>query len=224
MPVSVIASETLDGAQISDTLQGGGLGGDLGQVGTGSYSPLINKTLNRGHMDVYIRHDDAVNPIFSVVTFIQPMSTGTPYSYGGGDSAANDFAAMKAMGNVSGNSKNNSDGFSGGLWVDMDWDSGDSTRFDQANFPAFVKIYGDNNTDAVDLNSGFEIVKEAMVYNLAGIETAPSAPVDGTIGSQTTPTVLGDNAHIKLRQYLRSDFGSNGYFQFEYVVAYSISA
>jgi len=220
MAVSIIASETLDGAQVSDSIQGGGSGADLGQVGTGSFSPLTNKTNNQGHFDLYLRHDGNL-PIYGVTTFIQEMGTGTAYSYGGGDSAAGDFATMKAMGNVSGNSKNNADGNSGGLWVDMDWDSGDATRFDQANFPAFVKIYGDNNTDGISLNSGFEIIDDAMVYSNLGVESQPSAPEDGKIGSQTSPLVLGDNAHLKLRQYLRSDFASNGYVQFEYVVAYS---
>ena len=220
MAVSIIASETLDGAQVSDSIQGGGSGADLGQVGTGSYSPLTNKTSNQGHFDLFVRHDGLL-PIYGVTTFIQPMGEGTPYSYGGGNSAAGDFASMKSMGNVSGNSKNNADGMSGGLWVDMDWDAGDATRFDQANFPSFVKIYGDNNTDGISLNSGFPVIKEAMVYGVAGVETQPSAPVDGKIGAQGSPLVLGDNAHLKLRQYLRSDFASNGYFQFEYVIAYS---
>lgn len=223
MTVSIVVSRTLDGAQMSDSLQGGGTGMDIGQVGTGSWTPLTNKSANQGHQDFYIQHDGTAE-ITSCKIFIQVYGTGTGFSYGGGDSAINDFAAMKAMGNVSGGSKNNNDGNSGGLWVDMDWNASDATAFDQANFPAFVKIFGDNNTDGIDLGSAFTIIKEAMVYKNGLVEDEPSAPVDGTIGPASTPTVIGDTAHLKLRQYLRNDFGSAGYFQYETVIAYSATA
>lgn len=223
MVVSLIISDVLDGVQLSDSLQGGGTGADLGSIATGSYGPVTNKAANTGAFDLYIRHDGTAE-IFGLKTFIQTYGEGTAFTYGGGDTAANDFATMKSLGNLSGNSKNNLDGNSGGLWVDMDWNASDTTRFDQANFPTLVKIYGDNNTDGIDLSSAFDVVADAMVFDNLGAEDAPSAPEDGKIGPQASPAVLGDNAHLKLRQYLPSGFGQNGYFQFEYVAAYSYTA
>lgn len=223
MTVSIVVSDTLDGTQTSDSLQGGGSGLDFGQVGTGSWTPLTNKSANQGHLDFYIQHDGTA-PITNCKVFIQVYGLGTGFTYGGGDSAVNDFATMKAMGNVSGGSKNNNDGNSGGLWVDMDWNASDATAFDQANFPNLVKIFGDNNTDGLDLGSAFTIIKEAMVFKNGAVEDEPSAPVDGTIGAAGAPTILGDTAHLKMRQYLRTDFGAAGYFQFEPVVSYSATA
>lgn len=220
MPVvSLIISEVLDGSQVSDPLDGGGTGVDLGQVATKSYAPLVNKTLNQGAQDLFVRHDGA-NEIYSVVTFIQPYGTETGFAYGGASSAANDFARLKALGNASGSSKNNSDNLSGGLWIDMDWNAGDSTRFDQLNFPSLVKIYGDNNTDGISLASAFQVAAEAMVYGVGSVETQPSAPVAGKIGPQSTPTVLGDNAHLKLRIYLPASYGNPGKTQVEYCTSY----
>lgn len=220
MTVNIVIAESLDGAQISDTLQGGGTGLDLGQVGTASWTPVVSKTANTGHQDLYIQHDGAL-PIFGLALFIQQMSVGTGHPYGGGDSAADDYAAMIAMGNTSGSSKNNADGLSSGLWVDMDWNASDATRFDQANFPSLVKIFGDNNTDGISISSAFLVAAEAMVYNNGGTEDSPSGPVAGKVGASVAPTVFGDAAHVKLRQYLEQNFGQNGYFQFELVAAYS---
>lgn len=218
--VNVIISETLDGSQVSDPLQGSGTGVDMGQAGTGSWTPIIDKAANTGHLDLYVRHDGLM-PIFGCATFIQPYGTGTAFTYGGNDSAVNDFATLKAMGLASGSSKNNADGNSEGIWVDMDWDATAGTRFDQANFPDLVKIYGDNNTDGISISSAFPVAAEAMVYDSGGTETGPSAPVDGKIGAQSAPTVFGDNAHLKLRAYLKSTFGQSGYIQVEYVFSYS---
>jgi hypothetical protein len=224
MAVSLTISETLDGAQVSDSLAGGGTGVDLGSCSNNSFAPLVNKTLNQGRQNLYIRHDAVVDPITDVKTFIQQYGVGTGFTYGGADSAANDYSLLVSLGQASGSSKNNNDGLSGGLWIDMDWDSNDTTRFDHANFPTLVKIYGDSGTDGISLASAFQIRNEAMVYDNGGGEAAPSAPVNGTIGRQGAPTVLGDNAHINLRFYLPNAHTQGGIAQWEVVSAFSYTA
>lgn len=222
MAVLLTVSETLDGTAVADALAGGGSGIDLGSVVNGSYAPVISKASNTGAQNLYIRHDATIDPITDVKTFIQEYGVGTGFTYGGADTAANDFATIKALGNASGNSKNNGDGLSGGLWIDMDWDASTTNQFDQANFPALVKIYGDNVSDGADLANAFPVIDDAMVYDAPG-ETAASAPVDGQIGINGD-TTLGDNAHVKLRIYLTQAFADGGIIQWEWVIAYSYTA
>lgn len=224
MAVALIISETLDGSQVADSLQGGGNGIDLGPVNNNSYAPVTSKSANTGKQDLFIQHDAAVDPITDVKTFVQLYGSGTGFTYGGNDTAANDYASLKALGNASGSSKNNGDGLSGGLWIDMDWDAVTANQFDQANFPTVVKIYGDNLTDGTTLGTAFDVNAAAMVYNNASVETAPSAPVTGTIGRAGAPTVYGDAAHVKLRIYLPNSHTTGGYMQWEWVVSYSFTA
>lgn len=215
----LVISNAINGAQASDSLDGGGTGIDMGNVATSSFAPLTSKNLNQGARDLYIRQDGATD-VQDVATFIQQYGVGTSFTYGGAASAAADFATMKTLGLASGGSKNNIDGLSGGLWIDMSWNANDSTRFDQANLPALVKIYGDNNTDGVDLSSAFPVVAQAMVWDNAGTETAGSVPADGVIGP-AGDTVNGDNAHVKLRIYLPASYGGSGKVQTEWVVSYT---
>lgn len=223
MAVSLTANDTIDpSSDFSDSLQGGGTGISLGQVVSGSFAPVTNKALNQGKQDVYIIHDAVTDEITDVKTFLQQFGVGTGFTYGGQRTAAGDYTDIKNLGNASGSSKNNADGNSGGLWIDMDWDSNDTTRFDVASFPAVVKIYGDSGTDGIDLASAFTMESDAMVYDSGG-ETAASSPVDGSIG-KSGDTVLGDNAHCALRVYLPSSHTDGGYFQVEWVIVYSYTA
>ena len=147
---------------------------------------------------------------------------GTGFTYGGADSSAGDNTTIISLGNASGSSKNNADGLSGGLWIDMDADASSVNQFDQANFPSFVKIYGDSLTDGIDLNSAFPLITDAMVYDAPG-ETLASAPVAGQIG-KANDTVLGDNAKVKLRIYLPDAYVDGGIVQWEWVIAYSFTS
>lgn len=104
----------------------------------------------------------------------------------------------------------------------MDADASTTNQFDQASFPSLVKIYGDNGTDGIDLASAFQVAADAMVLDSGG-ETLASAPVAGQIGIDND-AVLGDNAKLKLRAYLRSAFPDGGIVQWEYVIAYSFTA
>ena len=222
MAVLLTVSETLDGSAVADSLAGGGTGLDLGSVVNGSYAPVVSKAANTGAQNVFIRHDATIDPITDVKTFIQQYGVGTGFTYGGADTAANDYAAIKSLGNGSGSSKNNADGLSGGLWVDQDWDASTANQFDQASFPAAVKIYGDNVTDGTDLATAFTIPNTCQVYDAPG-ETAASAPQAGKIG-KNNDTALGDNAHLKLRIYLTQAYSQGGIYQFEWVISYSFTA
>lgn len=223
MSVALIISETLDGSAVADSLQGGGNGVDLGPVSNNSYAPLTSKVGNTGWEDLYIQTDATVDPVTSVKTFVQQYGVGTGFTYGGNASAAADYASLKSLGNASGSSKNNSDGLSGGLWIDMDWDAATANKFDQANFPTVVKIYGDNLTDGTTLVTAFTVKSAAMVYNNTGVETAAGSPVDGSIGKSGDVT-LGDAAHVALRIYLPDSHTTGGYMQFEWVTVFSYTA
>lgn len=222
MTVLLTVSETLDGAAVADALAGGGTGVDLGSVVNNQYAPIISKAANTGAQSLFISHDATIDPITDVKTYIQTYGVGTGFTYGGADSAANDFTTLKNLANASGSSKNNADGLSGGVWIDMDWDASTANQFDQATFPALVKLYGDSLTDGIDIASAFPLKSNAMVYN-APPETGASAPVDGQIG-KAADTVLGDAAHVKLRLYIPNAFADGGIIQWEWVIAYSFTA
>jgi len=221
--VSLTISETIDGAQVADALEGTGTGVDLGSVVNNSFAPVTDKSANTGKQDLYVRHDATVDPITDFKLFIQLYGAGTGFSYGGADSAANDYTSIKALGQASGNSKNNADGLSGGLWVDMDYDASTANQFDQANFPTVVKIFGDGGTEGIDLASAFVVNSAAMVYDNSGTPTAPSVPVSGKIG-KSGDTVLGDVSHLKFRIYLPNAHADGGIMQVETVWAFSYTA
>ena len=222
MAVSLTISETLDGAQISDALAGGGTGLDFGSVVNNSYAPIVNKTNNTGRQDLYISHDATIDPITSLKAYLGQFGVLTGFAYGGARTAALDYVAIKNLGQASGSSKNNADGLSGGLWADMDADVNDTNQFDQAARSALVKIFGDNGTDGIDLPSAFLIAADAMVYNAAGEQLA-TTPVAGQVG-KPGDTVLGDAAHCRFRVYLPNAYAEGGIFQFEIVWSYSYTA
>lgn len=252
MSVSLTVSETLDGSQVADVLASPGptnTGVDHGSVVNGSYAPITDKDDNTGRKDLFIRHDATIDPITDVKTFMQEYGVGTGYGYGGANSAAGDYTTMKNLANSSGSSKNNADGNSGGLWIDMNatlQDVAASTQFDFASNGFYdwdgssftgtsggddtVAIYGNGLTDGIDLSSGFPMRSSAMVIDSdqsAGGDATngyvPTAPVEGQIGKDGD-TALGDNAHIKLRTYVRSDTADGGILQWEWVIGYSFTA
>lgn len=247
MAVLLTVSETLDGAAVADALATPGpvnLGVDFGSIVNGSYGPVTNQTNNTGRKDLFIRHDAVVDPVTSVKTLIQTYGVGTGYGYAGADTAANDYTKIKALGTASGGSKNNADGLSGGLWIDMnaqltdviastqfDWDTNgyDSVGLSQGGDNT-VRIYGDNVIDGTSLATAFDVHSKAMVIDSnqgAGGDAAngwtPTAPVTGTIGKNGS-TTLGDNAHLKFRLYVRDDTVDGGIIQWEAVISYSYTA
>jgi len=193
------------------------VGADFGACLNGSYTPVTDKASNTGEKDVYIRHNDS-SKITGVKTFISPIPTLSTYTYLGENSGLTDYNIIKALGDASGSSKNNLDNLSGGLWIDMDRDSDAITRFDQANYPDLVKIYGDDD-NGITIGTAYIIAKEAMAQG--GTEINASNPVDGEIGADGD-TTLGEAAHIKLRFYLQLGYsGSGGYCQLEWNIIYT---
>ena len=220
--VLTISSLFTPATPYADALLGGGTGIEFGVCTNGSYTPLTNKTSNLGHLNAYISHDGTAK-ITEAKTFIQTFGTNTGFTYGGGDTAANDFVTMRNLGNASGSSKNNADGASGGLWREMDFDVSDTNRFDHASRPTLVYIHGDNNTDGIDAASAFDLKADGMVYDSGGgTETAASSPVDGEVGA-SGDTVLGDRFHDQMRIYLPTSFSVGGTIQFEIAFLYAFT-
>jgi hypothetical protein len=226
MAVNLTVSKTIDGAAVSDSLAGGGTGVDIGSVVNNQYGPIISKAANTGQQHIYVRHDATIDQITAFSVFVQEYGAGTLFTYGGADTAPNDYATLANLGNASGSSKNNADGVSGGLWVDMEADVATINKFDQAARPTLVKIFGDNggtSGDGIDIASAFLVESEAMVWDNASVETNGSSPVDGQIG-KANDTVLGDNAHLQFRLYLPNAHPDGGILQWETVFSYSFTA
>lgn len=226
MAVTLTISETLNGADLGDTLLDGGdpgtyAGADLGLVINNQYAPVTDKALNTGHQDIYLHHDGA-NLISDVKVYLGDYVIETGNPYGGARTSAGDYSQLKTLGQGSGSSKNNADGNSGGLWLDMDADATTTNQFDQANFPSLVKIFGDGGTDGIDAPSVFTLAADAMVYDNTG-ETVASAPVAGTIG-ESGNSVNGDNAHLKTRIYIPATFTEGGYYQVAMVFLFSATS
>lgn len=230
MAVLLTVSETLNGAAFSDALAGGGTGIDLGNVINGQYAPITSQPANTGHKNVFIQHDATIDPITNVKTYLQQFGAGTGFTYGGANSAAADFTKILNMGNASnmgGAVANNSDGLGGGFHIDMDWDVSTANQFLGSRVGTLVRIYGDNGGaatgDGRNLATAFTMAADAMVYDNASVETAPSGAIAGSIG-KAGDTVLGDNAHPRVRIFLRQDEVDGGIIQFEWVIAYSFTA
>lgn len=194
MTVTLFVNTAVNPAtQVADVLEGAGTGIDFANVTVGSYSNSIDQTANTGAKQLYAAHD-GVNEISDLKTYIDTFSQ----TYGGAVSASNDFNLTKAFGNASGSSKNNIDGNSAGLWIDMNHDVIDTNQFDIILFPSDVKIYGDSNTDGIDFLSGIDFASTAMVQDDGS--TSGTVPETGKIGPSGN-TVLGSNAKFKLRYY-----------------------
>lgn len=223
MVVSLIVSPLINGAQYNDSLLSGtvgAVGADLGKLAAGSYTPIIGiKENNLGFLPLYVRHD-GVNHISNLSLYIQEFGAGTSYAYGGDDSAPNDLANIIALGDASGSSKNNSNGASGGVWVDMDSDADDTNRFNIASRPTEVFTFKTGVGDS--LANSIPVKSVAMVFDSGG-DTQASAPVDGRVGA-AGDTVHGDNALIKSRFYVKSSYLASGNIQWEKVFTYSFTS
>lgn len=222
MSVSLTISETLGGAALSDSLAGGGTGLDLGSVQNGSFSPVTDKTNNVGRQDLYIRHDAVTDPITNVKFYLGVFGGLTAFTYGGQRTAAGDYTDIKAMGSSSGSSKNNADGLSSGIWIDMRYNASDAQQFDIGSFANQVKIFGKSNL-GIDLASAYDLHVDACIYNNSGSEIDATTPVTGKIG-KSGDTVLGDVAHLRMRVYTAQAFAEGGLYQVEFVTSYSYTA
>jgi len=205
----------------ADALLGGGTGIDYGTGVNSQWTPIIDKTANTGALSVYLSHD-GVNKITELRSHIQTYGTSTGFTYGGTDSAANDFTTLTGLGSASGSSKNNADGLSGGLWGECDADVSAANFFDRASRPTLVKVYGDAG-NGQSLATAYTIPDDSMIYDSGGgTETVASAPVDGELGA-SADTVLGDRSLTRFRVYFPNSFSVGGTMQFEQVWTYAFT-
>jgi hypothetical protein len=237
MTVLLTVSETWNGSDYADALEGGGTGVDLLQCVSSQYSPISSQVANTGAKTVFLRHNALIDPITAVKTYIQEFGVGTGFTYGGANSAAADYTKVLNMGNadgMTGAEGNNITGLGNGLHVEMQWDVSTANQFLGSRTGTQKFIYGDNggaaSGDARNLASAFSIAAIAMSNaQNTGTEIAPSSPVAGSIGRDYTvdaaeAALLGDRAHLRYRFYLRSDEVDGGVLQFEVVFAYSFTA
>jgi hypothetical protein len=219
MAVNLTISKTLGGSAVTDALAGGGAGVDLGSVVNGEYVPIVSKAANTGWQSLYIRHNATIDPIVDVGTFIDEFSQ----TYGGAESAADDFTTMQSKGNASDNSANNASGLSSGLRVEHDADLTGSlgmSAFDGTR--AQVKIYG-KSAQGISLATAFALHVDALIRNNGGTPVDATTPVTGKIGKSGDAT-LGDVAFLKLRYYLESAAPDGGIIQWDWIVKYSFTA
>lgn len=224
MTVNITLSSTFTPATpYADSLLGGGLGLDWGTGVNGQYTPIILKASNTGSLPVYISHDGA-QKITEVRTHIQTYGTSTGFSYGGGDTAANDFTTIHStLGSASGSSKNNADGNSAGLWIECDADVSAVNFFDRAARPTEVLVFGASGA-GIDLSTAFTIPAAAMIYDAGGgTETAASAPVAGELGA-SGDTTLGDRILLRSRFYFPDSYSVGSFLQWEWVFTYAFTS
>lgn len=223
MAVTLVVSETVTGAEVADVLAGADTGQDYGQVVSGSYTPVILQSANTGAQDMYLYHDATVDPITDVKSYVAIFS-GT---YGGANTAAADFTTLSNYGSAdSGATKNNSDGFSRGLHMDMDWQVSTANQFDYSReTTGQMRIYGKTYTtpNGLSLALAFSLHADACSYWNGSTEVDAGTPVTGKIG-KAADAVLGNRGHVKDRFYLNSGATEGGILQFDRVWAYSYTA
>lgn len=223
MSVTLTISETIAGAEVSDTLEGGDTGLDYGQVVSGSYAPLVDQVGNDGALDIFIRHDAVDDPITDVKLYVQTY-TGT---YGGANSSAADFTTLSNYGSSdTGATANNSDGNSRGLHIDMSWNVATLSQFDYSRETSGQKrIFGKTYTTKTGLSlaNAFALHVDAMSYWNGSVEADATTPETGKIGI-SSDSVLGNRGHYKARWYLNSGALEGGILQYDQVYAYSYTS
>lgn len=227
MSVTLTVSKTLTGSGVADSLAGGGTGLDLGAVVNGQYTPITNQSTNAGSQDVFIRHNATIDPITSVATYVQQYGTGTGFTYGGANTAAGDYTTLVNYGNGDTSTvANNGDGLSGGLHIDMDWQVSTTNQFAFSRRGTNHRYYGNaggSTGDGSSLSTAIAMHVDAMSFNNSGTEIDATTPVTGKIG-KSTDTVLGSEAHLKMRFYLPTSATNGGILQWEWVISYSYTA
>ena len=224
MTVLLTVSESVTGAEVSDVLAGGSTGLDFGQVTNGAYSPITLQSANTGAQEIFVRHDAVTDPITNV-KFYAAQYSGT---YGGANSAAADITTLLALGAAnSGTDKNNVDGLSRGLHIDMDWQVSNANQFLPTREASGQKrIFGFDAGAGIDGSSlalGFPMHADAASYWNGASEVDATTPVTGSIG-KSTDTVLGNRGHFKARFYLNSGAVDGGILQWSTVVSYSFTS
>ena len=229
MSVTLTVSETITGANASDTLAGGSTGLDLGQTTNGQYAPLTLQSANTGHQDIFLRHDAVVDPITDVKFYIAQFSG----VYGGAGTAAADFTTVSNYGAADlaagAATANNGDGLSRGSHIDMSWDVSVASQFGYARETSGQKrIFGSTNAlyggkTGLSLALAFDMHVDAASYWNGATEVDATTPVTGKIG-KSTDTVLGNRGHIRNRFYLHTGETNGGVVQYDTVCSFAYTA
>lgn len=224
MSVTLIVSETITGAEVSDILAGGDSGLDYGQVTNGSYAPVTSQAANTGQQDLFLRHD-GVNPITDVKLYVDQFSGGV---YGGANSPSTDLTALLAYGaSDTGATANNGDGLSRGLHIDMDWQVNAASQFSYSREAAGNKrIFGKDYSglDGSSSTLAFPLHVDAMSYWNGVSEIDAVTPVTGSIGGSADTGTLGNRGHFKSRFYLHTGATEGGIFQFDTVINFAFTS
>lgn len=223
MTVLLTVSETAAGAELNDVLAGASTGLDLGQVVNGSYAPVIDQNANTGVQDVYIRHDAVIDPIENVSFYLGQFS-GT---YGGANTASSDLSQILAYGLAdSGSSKNNTDGLSRGLHIDMDWQVSTTNQFLYSREATGQRrIFGKTTSglNGSSLALSFPMHQDAASFWNGTAEVDATTPVAGKIG-KASDTILGNRGHFKKRFYLHTAATEGGIQQWDFIINFSFTA
>jgi hypothetical protein len=184
---------------------------------------VIDQTLNTGVQDIYIRHDAAIDPIENVSFYLGQFS-GT---YGGATNATSDLSTILAYGLAdSGSSKNNADGNSRGLHIDMDWQVSTTNQFLYSRESTGQRrIFGKTSSgkNGSNLALSFPMHEDACSFWNGSAEVDASAPEAGKIG-KSTDAVLGNRGHFKKRFYLHTAATDGGIAQWDFVINFSFTA
>jgi hypothetical protein len=198
MPVvSLTLSRTEAGTQVSDLLQGGSTGCDLGTVANDSVSTT---------QELYIRHN-GLSKITSAAYYVQPYSG----VYGGNYDPATDYAKMLALGDLTpGNF---------GLMYDEDWNS-------SPQFTSFYKVKT-GFADSFATRRNFPNSMMMYFNTVTSAKTDPGSPVVGEMGPNdngVTAQALGNRALLRFRLGLPSTEVDGGVRQYDTVIAYTYTS
>lgn len=213
-------------SDIADGLSGGDSGADLGQASNGSYSPLSGAQAdNGGSKDLYFAHDATVDPITNVGFYLAQF-TGT---YGGpaSGSPSADLNTMLQQGiDDAGGTKNNIDGLSSGLHIDMSYNVATASQFLPSRESAGQKRIFGKSYSGIQKGvqaSPITLHQDAAFYWNGSTKGEPSAAEAGKIG-KSNDTVLGNRAQIRLRYYLPTSASIGGILQWAFVSLFSYTA
>jgi len=225
MTVLLTISKTASGSAVSDTLSGtGNTGLDLGQCANGGYSPISGAQAdNAGAADLYIRSDATVDPVTDCGFYLKAFSG----NYGGAVTASDDLTYLLGLGAAdTGATKNNIDGLSSGLHLEMSWNVSQANQFLPGREATGQKrIFGKtySGLDGSAPEKAFPVHVDAMSFWNGSAEVDATSPVTGKIG-KAVDTVLGNRAHVKLRAYLKQAATEGGVAQVDLVTIYSFTA
>lgn len=195
--VNLTLSRTEAGVQVSDLLQGGSTGCDLGTVANDAVSAT---------QELYLRHS-GVNKITSCAYYVQPFSG----VYGGNYDASTDYSKILSLGDTTPGNY--------GLMFDEDWNA-------SPQFSSFFKIktgFGDSFAN----RRNFPTTMQLYFNTGTSAKSDPTSPVVGEVGPNNdgaTAIAIGNRSLLRFRLGLPSTEVDGGIRQYDTVVAYTYTS